>query len=141
MYLGFSKAEKNGESVAGAFPRVGRAQPTPRGPLPPARRPRAAAPWPATCRRTDPPPAPRPSCQLLATLRNPSSALASRAPRPFGSRPSNGSSPPPSAAEPETRRRRAAQAHPLTLTSRPTSSLRPLTARQIARFSGHWSTC
>ena len=82
MYLGFSKAEKDGESVAEAFPRVGRAQP-----LPPARRPRAAAPWPATCRRTDPPPAPRPSCQLLATLQNPSSALASRARRPFGSRP------------------------------------------------------
>lgn len=33
----------------------------------PARRPRAAAPWPATCRRTDLPPAPRPSCQLLTT--------------------------------------------------------------------------
>lgn len=87
MYLGFSKAEKDGESVAGAFTRIGRAQPSPRGPLPPARRPRAAAPWPATCRRTDLPPAPRPSCQLRTTLRNPSSALASRAPRPFGSRP------------------------------------------------------
>lgn len=43
-----------------------------RGPrrLPPARRPRAAAPWPAACRRSAPPPVPRPSrCA-------PSSALA-----------------------------------------------------------------
>lgn len=54
-----------------------------RGPrrLPPARRPRAAAPWPAACRRSAPPPAPRPSrCA-------PSSALAlCDARAPHGSR-------------------------------------------------------
>lgn len=80
------KAEKGGESVAGAS-RVGQAEPTPHGPLPPARRPRAAAPWPATCRRNDPPPALHPSCRPLATLRNLSSAHASRALRSLRSRP------------------------------------------------------
>lgn len=66
---------------------VGQAKPMPSGSLPPARLPRAAAPSPTTCRRNDPPPGLHPSCQLLATLRNLSSALASRALSAFGSRP------------------------------------------------------
>lgn len=55
-----------------------------RGPrrLPPARRPRAAAPWPAACRRSAPPPVPLPSRYA------PSSALAlSDARARHGSRP------------------------------------------------------
>jgi hypothetical protein len=81
--------------------------PTPRGRLPPARRPRAAAPWPATCRRTALPPAPRPSRWWIYA---PSSTLASRAlPASPGRVRPNGFSRQPSAAEPETRTRPATQ--------------------------------